>query len=160
MIISVYGSPAPQGSKKFMGKTKLGRGILLETSDKTTPWRADVMTAARGVLDELGRPAPIDGPIIARMVFSFARPASVKRSKRPFPSVYPDLSKLIRSTEDALTAAGVWRDDALVCEYTRQAKVYCNEDPEALDRPGAFIVVSTLVDLVPVEGTPPPDRRR
>jgi crossover junction endodeoxyribonuclease RusA len=157
MIISVYGSPAPQGSKKFMGKTKLGRGILLEASDKTTPWRADVMTAARGVLDELGRPAPMDGPIIARMVFSFARPPSVKRAKRPFPSVYPDLSKLIRATEDALTAAGVWRDDALVCEYTRTAKVYCNEDPEALDRPGALIVVMTLVDLVAVEGTPPPE---
>jgi crossover junction endodeoxyribonuclease RusA len=91
-------------------------------------------------------------------VFSFNRPTSIKRGKRPYPSVAPDLSKLIRSTEDALTAAGVWRDDCLVVEYTRLAKVYVNEDPEALDRPGAFIVVGSLVDLIPVRGTPPPGR--
>ena len=160
MIISAYGTPAPQGSKRFMGKTKLGKGILLEASDKTTPWRADIMTAARGVLDELGRPEPMDGAIIARMVFSFARPSTVKRAKRPFPSVYPDLSKLVRATEDALTAAGVWRDDALVVEYTRLAKVYCNEDPEALDRPGVLIILLPLVDLVPVGGTPPSNVER
>ena len=155
MIIQVYGNPAPQGSKKFMGTTKSGRGILVEANSRTTPWRADVMTAARAVLDELGRPAPMEGAIVARMVFSFLRPASVKRAKRPFPSVAPDLSKLVRSTEDALTAAGVWRDDALVVGYTRLAKVYCGEDPEALDVPGAVIVLGRLVPLGEVGGTPP-----
>ena len=155
MIIQVYGNPAPQGSKKFMGTTKAGRGILVEANSRTTPWRADVMTAARAVLDELGRPAPMEGAIVARMVFSFLRPASVKRAKRPFPSVAPDLSKLVRSTEDALTAAGVWRDDALVVGYTRLFKVYCGEDEEALDRPGCLIVVGQLVDSIPVEGPLP-----
>lgn len=155
MIIQVYGSPAPQGSKKFMGHTKQGRGIIVDTSDKTTPWRADVMTAARAVLDELGRPAPMDGALIGRMVFSFLRPPSVKRSKRPYPSVYPDLSKLLRATEDALKAAGVIRDDALIVDYTRLAKVYCNEDPEALDRPGCLIVMAPLLDSIAVEGPLP-----
>jgi len=141
MIIQVYGNPAPQGSKKFMGTTKSGRGILVEANSRTTPWRADVMTAARAVLDHLGWPMPFDKAVVARMVFSFARPASVKRGKRPFCSVAPDLSKLVRATEDALTAAGVWADDALVVEYTRLAKTYVGEDPESLDRPGALIVV-------------------
>lgn len=158
MIIRAYGSPAPQGSKKFMGITKMGRGILAEASDKTSPWRADVMTAARAALDELGRPAPLDGALIGRMVFSFLRPPSVKRSRRPFPSVYPDLSKLLRSTEDALKAAGVIRDDALIVEYTRLAKTYVGEDPEALDRPGCLIVMRQLIDSIPVEGPLPRKR--
>jgi Holliday junction resolvase len=159
VIITVHGHPAPAGSKKFMGRTKQGKGILLDQSDKTAPWRADVMTAARATLDHLGWPAPFDGPLVMRVVFSFLRPVTVKRAKRPYPSVYPDLSKLIRSTEDALKAAGVIRDDALICEYTRLAKVYCNEDPDALDRPGALIIIGTLVDLTPVGGTPPQGRR-
>jgi len=155
MIIQVYGNPAPQGSKKFMGTTKSGRGILVEANSRTTPWRADVMTAARAVLDHLGWPMPFDKAVVARMVFSFARPVSVKRAKRPFCSVAPDLSKLVRATEDALTAAGVWADDALVVEYTRLAKVYCGEDEEALDRPGCLIVVGWQVDSIPVEGPLP-----
>lgn len=158
MIIIVYGEPAPQGSKKFMGVTKQGKGILAEASDKTSPWRADIMTAARAALETLGRPSPLDGALVMRVVFSFTRPKSIKRAKRPFPSVYPDLSKLIRSTEDALKAAGVIRDDALICEYTRLAKVYCNEDPEALTSPGAFIVIGNLVDSPALGGTPPRGR--
>ena len=76
------------------------------------------------------------------------------------PSVAPDLSKLCRRPEDALQAAGVLRDDALIVEYTRLAKVYVDEDPEALDRPGCLIIMAELVDSLPVEGSLPPGRRR
>lgn len=159
MIIEAYGTPAPQGSKKVFGRTKLGRTILAETSDKVTPWRADVMTAARCAIAEYNNLYPIgwqplSGAVQARMVFSFLRPASVKRHKRPFHSIAPDLSKLARSTEDALQAAGVLLDDCLIVEYTRLAKVYCCEDPEALDVPGVLITVLPLLDLVAVGDTP------
>jgi Holliday junction resolvase RusA-like endonuclease len=142
--IVVYGTPAPQGSKRYLGRTKAGRGIIVEANDNTAPWRSDVMTAARDAAYET---PPYEGALVARMVFSFWRPKTVKFNKRPFPSTTPDLSKLLRSTEDALSAAGVWKDDALVVEYTRVAKVYVDEDPEALERPGAIIWVQTLVDL-------------
>lgn len=158
MIIRVHGHPAPQGSKKSFGRNAAGKTIIVDSSPNTAPWRADVMTAARATLETLGWPAPYEGPLAMRVVFSFLRPTTVKRSKRPYPSVYPDLSKLIRSTEDALKAAGVIRDDALICEYTRLAKVYCNEDIDALDREGALIIIGSLVDLIPVEGTPPLER--
>jgi Holliday junction resolvase RusA-like endonuclease len=88
--------------------------------------------------------ACLDGPIIARMVFSFRRPKTIKFSKRPFPSVYPDLSKLCRSTEDALKAAGAIADDSLIVEYTRLAKVYCGEDEDSLETPGAYIIIAKL----------------
>jgi Holliday junction resolvase RusA-like endonuclease len=48
---------------------------------------------------------------------------------------------LIRSTEDALTQAGIWADDARVVEYERAVKVFPREDPEALDAPGAIIEI-------------------
>lgn len=155
MRIIAYGSPAPQGSKRFLGQTKLGRGIMVETSNKVTPWRSDVITACRHIDQE-----PLTGPVICRMIFSMPRPASVKRAKRPYPSIAPDLSKLCRATEDALQAAGVLRDDALIVEYTRLAKVYVDEDPEALDRPGALIIMMELVDSIPLGGTPPLERMR
>lgn len=155
MRIVVYGIPAPQGSKKFQRTLANGRGVMKEASAKVEPWRQDVRSAAEAVLTEAGRPQPFQGAVVVRMVFTFARPPSVKRSKRPWPSVSPDLSKLARSTEDALTSAGVWRDDCVVVEYTRLAKVYVGEDPEALDRPGVLILIGELVDSVPVGGGSP-----
>lgn len=155
MRIIVFGNPAPQGSKDYMGRTKMGRGIMAEASNKVTPWRSDVITACRGIDQE-----PFTGPVICRMIFSLRRPKSVPRHKRPYPSIPPDLSKLCRGVEDALQVAGVLADDALIVEYTRLAKVYVDEDPEALDRPGAVILLGTLVDSLPVEGGIPLTRRR
>lgn len=171
MKIIVYGTPAPQGSKNYMGQTKVNpdtgksRAIMVESSSKVTPWRADVMTACRelqkpGAYGDLWDYEPFTGPVVARMVFTLRRPPSVKRAKRPYPSVAPDLSKLCRATEDALQAAGVLVDDALIVEYTRLAKVYVSEDPEALDRPGAVILLGALVDSIPIEGRPSLEERR
>lgn len=137
-----------------MGKTKAGKNILVEASKAVTPWRADVITACR--LAETQE--VFDGPVACRMVFSMRRPASVKRDKRPYPSIPPDLSKLCRATEDALQAAGVLVNDALIVEYTRLAKVYCNEDEEALDRPGCVIILGLLIDSLAVRGSPPRGR--
>lgn len=162
MIIRAYGNPAPQGSKRNFGKTKLGKTIMVEASDKVTPWRSDVMTACRQHIDALNkfgeRFVRFEGPVIARMVFTLDRPKSVSRARRPAPCIAPDLSKLLRSTEDALQAAGVVKDDALIVEYTRAAKVYVGEDEEALTSPGCLIVLGAYVPLVEVEGTPPPGR--
>lgn len=160
MKIIVYGEPGAQGSKRFVRTTKSGKGIMLENSSKVEPWRVDVKAAAEAVLDSLGRPSPFQGAVVVRMVFTFLRPLSVKRSKRPWPSVAPDLDKLARSTGDALKSAGVIRDDCLIVEYTRLAKVYANEDPEALDRSGVMIIIGELVDSVPLVGTPTNGSRR
>jgi Holliday junction resolvase RusA-like endonuclease len=141
ITILVYGSPAPQGSKKFVGLAKSGRGILTESSKKVRPWRQDVKAAA---LTARNGAAPLDAPVRVRMVFTMPKPASAPKRKRTFPCRMPDLSKLARSTEDALTEAGIWKDDARVVEYARLAKVYPGEDPEALDAPGVRIVVELL----------------
>jgi crossover junction endodeoxyribonuclease RusA len=145
----VYGRPAPQGSKRHVGG-----GRMIESSKHVKPWRDDVKAAAEALLAGQRPWAPLNAPLIVRMVFTTSRPRSHYRTGRNAhllrdnaparPHGKPDASKLIRSTEDALTDAGLWRDDALVVEYERAAKVYAGEDPEALDRPGARITIRLL----------------
>lgn len=144
MQIKVYGTPAPQGSKSFVGVTRTGRGIMKESSDDLAPWRADVMLGARLALADCGNPPPMSGALRMSAVFTFLRPASIKPKQRLYPSVPPDLSKLVRGVEDALKAAGVIEDDKLIVEYTRVLKVYCGEYEGALDRSGCIIDIEEI----------------
>jgi Holliday junction resolvase RusA-like endonuclease len=148
LVIVVHGVPAPQGSKRHVG-----HGVMVESSKKVKPWRQDVVAAALTASEDAAvhDDVPFDGPLAARMVFTFARPQSHYRTGRNArllrdgapcqPCSAPDLSKLARSTEDALTTAGIWRDDSRVVEYDRLAKVWADSDPEALSTPGARIEV-------------------
>jgi len=158
MTIIVRGTPAPQGSKRHVGN-----GVMLESSKKLRPWRdavrGDAAAACAGVMANRygGRHPwqPLDGPLEVEMVFSFLRPAGhygtgrnahlVRAAAPDRPAGTPDLSKLARATEDALTDAGVWRDDARVVEYRRLAKVYAGDldDPDALECSGVVIRIYT-----------------
>jgi Holliday junction resolvase RusA-like endonuclease len=162
--IVVHALPGAQGSKRAIHHSKTGRIVMMEGShNKVQAWRDAVRAAAFGQIaccidpecDKLADGYPLDEPLIARMVFTFARPRSHYRtgaktshfltSNAPTrPAGKPDLSKLLRSTEDALTDVGVWRDDARVVTYTRVAKVWAREDAEALDGPGVVIEVYPL----------------
>lgn len=147
--IVVYGTPGPQGSKTFKGRSRTGKAIMIESSKKVQPWRERVHAAALtalAALPELRNVFPLDGPIAGRFVFTLRKPLSAPKRRRTWPITYPDTSKLLRSTEDALTTAGVWVDDARLVELDRLAKVYPGEDPEALDRPGALIVLRQVTE--------------
>lgn len=90
---------------------KSGRGILVESCAAVKDWREAVKWAARDAM--AGMPAPaIAGPIDVCMTFLMPRPKCAKSGAAACKK--PDLSKLVRSTEDALTDAGVWEDDARV----------------------------------------------
>lgn len=143
MIIIVYGEPAPQGSKKFVGVIK-GHGMLVESSKKVKPWRQDVVAAAKEAMEGF---AMFDGPLRLKMVFTLAKPGSAPKRKRTWPNKKPDVSKLARSTEDALVTAGAIKDDSRIVEYSRLAKVFPGEDQDALDSPGV------LIEIHPLEGT-------
>lgn len=132
LVITVIGHPAPQGSKRHVGG-----GVMVESSRHVKPWRQDVVTAARDAI----RTPPLDGPLTVRMVFTLRKPVSAPKRRRTWPDRTPDLSKLARSTEDALVTAGAITDDARIVEYARLAKVYPGEDPDALDVPGCYIEV-------------------
>lgn len=144
MTITVYGSPAPQGSKKFMG-VRGGKGIMVESSKAVKPWREAVKSAGLEEMEMGERPSgdltyfpPAEGPIEVRMTFTLPKPKSAPKRRRTYPDRTPDLSKLVRSTEDALTQAGVWEDDARIVKCTA-SKVYPGEGTDALHIPGAVI---------------------
>lgn len=147
LTVKVYGLAAPQGSKK-----SYGGGVMVESSAHVKPWREAVVWAVRQQIARQGRWRPLGGAVEASMVFSFRRPKShygtgrnagqLKPSAPAWPAVVPDLSKLARSTEDAVTTAGGYQDDALIVSYRRLEKRYTTDHgrvPDVLDLPGAVI---------------------
>lgn len=140
ITINVAGIPAPQGSKRH-----IGNGVMVESSKKLRPWRDAVRHEA--ALARQGA-APLDGPLAVEMTFYFPRPRSHFRTGKnahllrdgapSAPATMPDLSKLIRSTEDALTDAGVWTDDARVVQCSASKRYV----PNPVLHPGAVITVT------------------
>lgn len=133
VTITVYGTPGPQGSKRFVGTSKSGRGILIESSPKVKIWREAVKWAAL----EQARGVKFTGPISLVITFTVVKP---QKPKYKLPATKPDLSKLLRATEDALTDIGIWEDDARIV-HTEMWKVYPTTAP-GLHVPGAIITIS------------------
>lgn len=101
----VEGVPIPQGSKKaFVVK---GRAVLVDDNAKLLkPWRGVIAKAA-----DLG--VTFDCPVRVEAVFYMPRPKTVKRR---FPSVVPDLDKLMRALGDGMKDGGLIRDDSLIVD--------------------------------------------
>lgn len=151
LAFTVYGTPGAQGSKRYVG-----HGIMVESSKRVKPWRQDVKAAAEAAIEawEQRQPLaagtwhPIDGAVDVSVTFCWPRPKSHYRTGRnadllrdnapthPTSRNLGDIDKLLRSTFDALTSAGVWVDDALVVTVMA-SKAWC--DPG--QRPGATVSV-------------------
>lgn len=137
--------PRPQGSKRI-GRSKDGRPIILADNDKRLKvWRRAVVAAARS-LAAASPHCPFEGPVILTVVFSVTPPAKVPKDRRGWPSVRPDKDKMERAVCDALTTAGVWKDDDQVC-CSLSLKVYAGGPPPSLPSPGARIRVARLEEL-------------
>lgn len=141
MKIIAYGQPRPQGSKGFKGFSKRGRAILVESSPTLKDWRRTIYGEALAVR---AGARPLEGPLVASMVFTVRKPKSAPKTKTTYPAKQPDLSKLVRAAEDALTDAGVWKDDGQVVFYRRLVKTFPEEHPQALEAPGVVITVERL----------------
>lgn len=136
IVVDVVGIPAPQGSKRHVG-----RGILIESSKRVGPWREAVVAH----FSTRGQPITrIPGPVVVRMIFRIPRPrghytrTGLKPSARSaMPDKRPDLDKLVRSTLDALTTTTVIDDDSRVVRLSA-AKRYVNVD----EAPGCLIAIS------------------
>ena len=142
-----FGDPAPQGSKRHAG-----HGVMIESSKRVKPWRDTI--AGAGV----GAGPCLDGPLAVAMVFTSRRPLSANR-RQVVPGRTPDLSKLARAAEDAVTTAGLWTDDARVAVYAPLAKVYPGYPypgvPDQLVLPAPGVLVAA-VEISPAAETVPP----
>ena len=148
--VTVYGMPAPQGSKSAKRNRYTGRIQMVESSKAVKPWREAVVVACLRALPPGW--TPLTCPVETEMIFTLLRPKShfgtgrnsrrVRPSAPPLPVSPPDISKLARSTEDALTTAGVYKDDALIVDYRRLRKRYHTDHgrvADVLEAPGCVI---------------------
>lgn len=135
----VPGLPQPGGSKRGFFIKGLNRVVITDANKKAKSWKDTVAAFASDVWR--GREL-IDGTISLEIVYTLPRPgahfrtgkhAGELRADAPkFHTKKPDVLKLTRSTEDALTGI-IWRDDSLIADG-RIRKVYG-------DKPGAQITV-------------------
>jgi Holliday junction resolvase RusA-like endonuclease len=117
LYFTVTGVPVPQGSHAVSRA-----GFVYESNKKLAPWRKAVAAAA---VEALGDRSGFDEAVYVLLDFWLPRPRTVKRV---LPTVKPDVDKLTRAVLDALTAAHVWTDDALVLTVHAQ-KRYADEFP-------------------------------
>lgn len=144
------GTPAPQGSKnttalKDKSGEYTGKVNVYESSKKLKPWRAVVAAAARAA-----RGPTIEGPAILTIEFRLERPkghygtgrnaGKLKPSAPTHHLKKPDVDKLERGILDALTIAGIYKDDSQVVSVTSW-KTFADNAP-----PGVTVHVSTPAD--------------
>lgn len=125
----VYGIAQPQGSSKAFGfevKGQDGRPVFnqqgkpmirtIVTSDNPNmkEWRRLVADAAQRAIAATEGFTLLTGAIAFDVLFELPRPQSLPK-KVTAHLKKPDASKLLRSTEDALTGV-LWRDDAQLVE--------------------------------------------
>ena len=141
LTITVFGRPAPQGSKRYIGGSAKQGGRFIEASKYLPAWRKAITTAAIAEIENRSWAKSIE-PIEIEVIFYLERPATVSVAKRPWPIKPPDLDKLLRGVLDGMTDAGVWDDDGQVVKITAW-KVYADTR-----EPGAFIKISPLYDTL------------
>jgi len=128
---TVFGfEPRPQGSKKYVGQRTTAAGnkipLIIEASPGLPVWRKAVSDAVKQAMIDSGDSSKFDGAVKLEAVFYLTRKPSVKRA---YPTVPPDLDKVLRSLMDGITAKGegVWGDDAQVVKIEVSKKYATGE---------------------------------
>lgn len=119
--ITVYGQAEPAGSKRGFARQRNNGSTfvsIVDANPKSRDWKNAVTSAAR----EAYSGDLLNGPLSVTMVFYRPRPKShfttsgcLSKAGRTavFPATKPDVLKLARGVEDALTGV-VYRDDAQI----------------------------------------------
>lgn len=113
VTIEVLGAPRPQGSKSISRN-----GHMYDAAAGLHAWRELIRGRAMLARQQLGH--TMVGPIMAWYEFRLLKP---RTSRNELPIVKPDLDKLVRAANDALTQSKLIKDDALIVSMTI-TKVY------------------------------------
>jgi Holliday junction resolvase RusA-like endonuclease len=138
MQFFVPGIPKPGGSKKTFLNKYTGKINVTDACNTNKEWRQSVI----GAILENRPDKKFSGAVMLSITFFMPRPKSDYKSGdpekglKPNAPVYhtkrPDCTKLIRSTEDAITDSGcVWYDDSQVAIQTG-IKQYADKGTGAL----------------------------
>jgi crossover junction endodeoxyribonuclease RusA len=133
----VPGLPKTAGSKRvFMVK---GRPIITDDNAKSKDWKSDIKHFAIDMMKEI---PPFDCALEVTFEFLLPRPKShfgklgIRKSAPGYPRGRPDVLKLSRAVEDALSGI-CWKDDAQIVSEKLRKRYAFNESP------GCWITVST-----------------
>jgi Holliday junction resolvase RusA-like endonuclease len=143
IVFRVRGIPRPGGSKRAFYRPGMKHAVITEDCKRSKDWRQDVKAAALAAWSG----PPLTTPLRMDVRFIVPRPqshyrtgrraAEIRESAPYYCTKRPDATKLMRSTEDALTGI-LWRDDSQVVYQTAQ-KVYG-------EQPGAEICVGEMLE--------------
>ena len=115
LAFTVYGVASGMGSKRAFVPKGWTRPIITDSNRSLKSWQSLVADAAsRAIADVSATWQLLDGPVRLTIAFYLPRPKSLPKRVTAHTKA-PDCSKLIRSTEDALTGV-VYRDDSQVVE--------------------------------------------
>lgn len=127
---TVVGVPRPKGSTRSFMHYRTARVVTQSDNAGLKDWERLVGLAAR----RMGLRDVFAGPVELRVVFFLTAP----QRRRDWPTVKPDLSKLVRGVEDPLSNL-LYRDDAQICRVVAE-KRYC----VGAEHPGAVITLRAL----------------
>lgn len=141
----VHGIPKTAGSKRAFFRPGMKFPVITEDCKKSKDWRGDVRAAALPFTPPPGQQL-LTGPLKLNLDFSMARPKGhygsginattlKKKSAGAFHTCKPDVLKMARAVEDALTGV-IWKDDAQIVDE-HLVKNYS-------DRPGCLITIIEL----------------
>ncbi len=154
----VLGRPQPAGSKKAFavrrGGELTGRVAVVDDAKHSRSWKHDVAVVARQAV--AGAPV-LEGPLDLDVVFVVARPKGhygtgrnlrqIRASAPALPTVKPDVTKLLRAVEDALTGV-IYRDDAQIVKQHAEKHYGWPERAEVTIRPLTREQARVLADWI------------
>ena len=112
---TVIGVAQSMGSKRAFVPKGWQRPIITDSNRNLKAWQALVAEAAGGAIQARAEPWQLlEGPVRLTLAFYLPRPKGLAKKMRAHVKA-PDCSKLIRSTEDALSGI-VYADDSQVVE--------------------------------------------
>lgn len=168
LLFFADGEPAPGGSKTAFALCDKAGKLIIKKNDKgrerpvlmysddsvgNKKWRQIVAWRGKSAMQHAGFQL-FAGRIRLTIEFLMPRGKTVTREHH---TIAPDLSKLIRSTEDAMTGI-VWVDDCLITDHGPMRKRYVKPG----EQPGAHIMVESLAAEIEQElqlsTSPPPPK--
>ena len=150
---TVVGKQEPAGSKKAIPTRRDWRSVpgvrwqVVDANKNAAAWKEVVAAVAKGAMLR-DRLQPLEGPLVVEMIFYRKRPASHTNQKglspeglrNPYPATKPDVLKLARAVEDAMTGI-VYGDDAQIVDEILRKRWTPSE--------GAEHVLVNVFNLVP-----------
>lgn len=145
----VLGHAQPAGSKRAFaikrGGVATGQVAVTDANERSKPWQAEVKAAAAEAMwdEDYTLYDQWTGPLLLSLTFHVLRPkghygtgrnaGTVKASAPLWPKSKPDVSKLVRGVEDAMTGI-VYVDDAQIVQQYAEKRYGFPERVEVVVR--------------------------